>query len=541
MPLLAFFISTTVDIWSPVSSHYPNASGRLWAGSLQLIPAFSNLGYDHLVYANEIGDGSHSLAQVTTTSGKWGLHAKHFPLKMALDLLPFSQSKLLNAINVTELTKEQKLACLSQRLSLEFDSKSHWAKAQERTQVECHLRMCLQIDEDSGIMASVSPSEPLVAEAAALSMQKFNSVKAMQDIFNDFSLHHGNRGEPLAMLLLTLARDNADPPIVNILQLIHALFTQAESVLTMKPTISPEGLAPSFEDTFRNAGTHFNHFLQLHQRNLCSVERLLELMSRGAFVLHANGQPDFDLCGAGVLDDGQNISKTNSFVILVQAQNDPFWTHKLDLCLFDGMDSYKLGILHKDDAELNIPIIRVVFALGSVKAQLVPIGPRSMPRKGFTLYDIWCAGLSADIFCPVKQEDEGTWDDLLRTSRIWERLYKTSNKEAQILRRQLNPGAAAHEDHWNPFRALRLPAQQSPTPVLKFLMPRLLYFSFYLIFHSYFPQLPHIPRPTTTLRVPLLFFLHLTWPLPHFPRASATLTPLYKFALSLYESCSQVS
>src|SRR5260370_39394772 len=64
------------------------------------------------------------------------------------DIITFAATKLLNAEpdKVEELTDDQRLACLSQRIPLEFNSTTYIAQANERKQVEGHMRVCLKID-----------------------------------------------------------------------------------------------------------------------------------------------------------------------------------------------------------------------------------------------------------------------------------------------------------------------------------------------------------------------------------------------------------
>ena len=64
LPIFVLFLSTTGKISNLVSSHCPDVSRRLREGTMQLIPAFSDLGYDHLAHNNKIGVGTHSLANV---------------------------------------------------------------------------------------------------------------------------------------------------------------------------------------------------------------------------------------------------------------------------------------------------------------------------------------------------------------------------------------------------------------------------------------------------------------------------------------------
>jgi hypothetical protein len=132
------------------------------------------------------------------------------------DIVTFAAAKLLNAelSKVQELTDDQKLACLSQRIPLEFNSTTFITQASERKQVEGHMRVCLKIDAAFESMVTVSASEPLLFKAAYRVMAKtsFNVPKAMKSVLDGFAIHKGDRGELLTMILLTVARDKAAGP-----------------------------------------------------------------------------------------------------------------------------------------------------------------------------------------------------------------------------------------------------------------------------------------------------------------------------------------
>jgi hypothetical protein len=127
-------------------------------------------------------------------------------------IIAFAVSKLLNQLHNfvdAHITKEQALAILSQRFPIEFDSTTYIAQADARKQIEGHLRVCVNIDANSESMATVSPSEPLLSEAAYFIMKKrtFDAPGAFQTVLNGFAISKGDRGEFLVMLFYTLARD----------------------------------------------------------------------------------------------------------------------------------------------------------------------------------------------------------------------------------------------------------------------------------------------------------------------------------------------
>ena len=132
--------------------------------------------------------------------------------------MTFAVGKLLNADPSTrDLTQDQMFACLSRRLPIQFNSTTYISQAAERKQVEGHMRVCRKIDASFESMETVSSSEPLLSEAAYVIMARksFDPLKSFKSVLEGFAVHKGDRGEFLALLLLTLARDQAVGPPVN--------------------------------------------------------------------------------------------------------------------------------------------------------------------------------------------------------------------------------------------------------------------------------------------------------------------------------------
>jgi hypothetical protein len=125
--------------------------------------------------------------------------------KTSLCLLP--QSLLMpTLVHKSSLSTRQQLAYLNAH-----QSKTYISRATQRKQVEGHMRVCLKIDTGFEHMETVSASEPLLSEAAyaIMARESFDAVIAFKPILEGFAVHKGNRGEFLALLLLTLARDDA--------------------------------------------------------------------------------------------------------------------------------------------------------------------------------------------------------------------------------------------------------------------------------------------------------------------------------------------
>jgi hypothetical protein len=135
------------------------------------------------------------------------------------DIITFAAMKLLNAdpCKGKELCDNQRLACLSQRIPLEFNSTTYIAQVNEHKQVEGHMHICLKIDAAFESMVTVSASEPLLSEAAysVMAQTSFSAPKAMKSVLEGFSINKGNRGKFLIMLLFTVVHDKAVSPLAE--------------------------------------------------------------------------------------------------------------------------------------------------------------------------------------------------------------------------------------------------------------------------------------------------------------------------------------
>jgi hypothetical protein len=92
------------------------------------------------------------------------------------------------------------------RLGLDFKATSWLDKVVERGQVERHMRICLVATAGFRSMVTISPSEPLLAEASWMLMsQKLGPKEAPRALVNHIDrsyLNAGDRGEVVAGLPL---------------------------------------------------------------------------------------------------------------------------------------------------------------------------------------------------------------------------------------------------------------------------------------------------------------------------------------------------
>lgn len=352
---------------------------------------------------------------------------------------------------VEEFSDDQKLACLSQRFPIEFNSTNYIEQSKERTQVEGHMRVCLKIDGAFQTMTTASSSEPILSEAAYFLMtrdQSFNAAKALKSVMEGFAIAKGDRGEYLVLLLLTLARDATvgPPTIYGRPKRTNCFFSLAKFLrgqLFNESEESAEALNKLAND-FPEAKLHFSHFVKVHEYKAIDLTSLLLLKGRGAGVLCANNQKGVDIINV-FLKDGTKLDRGNAGLILIQVKNDSAYSNKPQQRLFDTMDPYDLEILEKNDSA--VPIIKIVFALAAKKPSLRVVRKNASSSYSAVTYEIWCAGLSPQVLRPVKEK--GVWESLLQASYGWKALYETPSDTAKALRQSATPGAAREDGHYS--------------------------------------------------------------------------------------------
>jgi len=388
-------------------------------------------------------------------------------------LFCFAAQKLLGgtAYNLQALTDAQKFGCLAQRIPIEFLSvvDASQVSDSEKEQVHCHMRVVLKVDCGLETMVTMSPSEPVLSEAAYFVMTTqldFSPPEALQIILNEFPVNKDKLGELIVALLFTMARDEAVGPAgewgrplynqrwCSLTELLTSLFCAPSaaskdhvSVVTSPgwrfAAEGPNRTESSLADTFKDSKVYFTHFVKVHQQALIHVEYLMRLMARGAALLCAGGQPAVD----GIIPflfKGDEIRSDNIGVIMFQVTNDVKYSNSPQLNLFDAMDPCSLGILR---SPANVPVIRIVFALAAEAPSLTLVESSCTTKGSYTSYDFWVSGLSPKVLVPVRK-NPNAWDSILQASYSWERIYSDRLKLRTTHRRSMNPGAAVNSDFW---------------------------------------------------------------------------------------------
>ncbi|PCH44741.1 hypothetical protein WOLCODRAFT_145141 [Wolfiporia cocos MD-104 SS10] len=423
-PLFSLFLSTLGDIMQFSPSRDQDKSGRIVLGELELIPPFTEVGFDHFTIK--------------------------FDVNASTDLSDVAEDEYI---------------C---RLGRPFNS----LNAAERKQVESHMRLCLSVKPGFTYMRTISGSEPLLAEAAYYAMtlkdKRFDAPGALRKILSGHFVNQGDRGEVIVLLLLIMARDAAvGPPnvfgrpehgrVFKVVDFLASLFKKSEDVLSAMPSIGKEGLELELKNILATAHMHFNHFIKVHQHSLMKRTYLARYPARGAGLICGNSQVGIDGVIAFSAQE-RRMSVRNTGLIIWQVKLDKIYTSTPKWDMFSSMDPATLGIFDGEgnlspDEGLNdrpVPIIRIVFALAAKKSCL-KVRPMEFaePDPRYRTYDFWCAGLDRNIFRPIAAAQENSWKGIRGFCNGWEDDYASIGVARKQLRREMNAGAGAYKEHFN--------------------------------------------------------------------------------------------
>ena len=390
----------------------------------------------------------------------------------------FAVAKLLNMSYLAEfgkwsLTNEQCLACLAQRLPIEFLPTSFVSEQQKL--VESHMRICLRVDPSTKTMTTFSASEPILAEAAFVVMKNPNAniLMSLQRIFDGFAVHPGERGGLVGHLLLLLARDDAvseqnNAAMWTTMSLPVEMNSGVEELSEWKRIITvpnfikslfvqqhiPQDVLNSLEKDFDEVYVHFNHFVKAIEDDVASPPFLLGLLTRGAGLICATNQEAIDVVIPCVKDG--DLERKNIRHIIIQIRN-----RKNSRKSADWKTIHNFGrVALKYAADNNVPVIRILLNLGAkfplFKCKVTR--ERENRKSAYTAIDFYCAGLSAEYLKPIANRKdspywrEETWQGLLDTTRSWEHRYeppiRSSKPELDRYLWGMTPGVGTNEEFW---------------------------------------------------------------------------------------------
>ncbi|KAM6504148.1 hypothetical protein JOM56_001091 [Amanita muscaria] len=519
LPIFALFLSTTGKVHDLTPPPEFDSSDRLRYLTLRLLAPFSALGFDQMVNApafktNDQNLGINDVSKVgfMVRFGRplWGSRYANGSLETKGDIVGFARQKLMHGEDLQTPSSSAKLTLMSVRLALEFNAQTTEGRACEMEQVEKYMRVCILVHKGFETAVTISPSEPLLAEAARhSSIFNFNMPASLLEHLTKMGLDKGDRGELVAQVILISAADKACEEHLNNQLSTPTVASQNQPILEM-PTVSTVPRAffvelfikallngqwhndvlrslpakwrtktesnRTFQTAFKDTRIYFTHFIKLDDPAVVNREFLWRMAIRGCVALCADGQHGIDII-APLVFGIETLCRSNISALFVQVKNDKSFRAQPNAILFDLMNPYLVRFFDMDE-KTPLPIIRMVFALGSPTAavKVIPQDVERLPRKAktaaqkavqrsprYTSYDIWCAKASSETFGVIKIEDEQNYSLLLKTERVFPQAYRSEFgiERIESIRRSMNPGTSIEGPHWTSFCGAKTP--QLPT------------------------------------------------------------------------------
>ncbi|CAE6378205.1 unnamed protein product [Rhizoctonia solani] len=388
------------------------------------------------------------------------------------DVLTFAVDKL-TAHGSVEKVPQSNLAAIGVRVGISFDSTTPLSRQAEAQHVESHMRMVYSIPEHREYMWTGSPSEPILAEAAARYLDKLSTLgiaregpRILAENCQNGFLARGERGELCGRLLVTIAHDIAikrnltsslRPPApwmphfhqpVPVLDFLGALFAKEHHpvILGATPVASSLPEDPdqprTLEKAFENAFIFFSHFELAQDSGVLEAPLLQFALVRGYALQAKANQVSID----AVIPIHMGSTKDPIVPETTSAINLQFKNRKrVDNCLVNRSTTVPD---HKQ------PVISIVFELGveSPSSPLVsayhenhPITRnRPAPHRDDHHYTLVAYGCGPDTFNAVSEDTEGFYDAIL------------ANRTAlDDFPRRNQPGSVATLETLSPARSAR--------------------------------------------------------------------------------------
>ena len=385
------------------------------------------------------------------------------------------------------LDPPSELACLAVRLGVEFQGKNWKEQQAERIQVERHMRVCLTANFDFSTVATIAPSEPLLAEAAFLFMTNRDPIqtrplRALQEHILSSYLRQGDHGELVASLLVLLARDAAclsnyssrmrplpevqqhktdgSRRIVSVVSFLQELLgPNAESLLDKGASVALPGQESiPLREAFKDASIWFNHIIKVEDPEMIEQKYLCALIIRGAAMLSAHLRAGVDLVVPIVFNN--SLKPQNVSAILIRVSNKPrYQSAQSSSFLFNELNPFSVRLFNEEEEDSEQkPVIRMVFALASETPSVswVPPSTGESVRKSatFTAYDIWCGGVSAKTFAVIHESDEETYKGLSQSTNFFDTYLAEgigNSPDVSNARRSMHPGVGILPAHANKY------------------------------------------------------------------------------------------
>jgi len=361
--------------------------------------------------------------------------------------MELARRKLVARSDSTEfgsLSANARLAVVSTRLLLDFEPARFSARRTEEELVASHMRIAFSVPQHREFMRTGTPSEPILAEAAAqiMNMPGFDTLAILNQYLEDGLAPKGERGELVGRVLDILAIDSVittehqpssstdeikySKPISVISYLTHLFPDDVHRDILDSTPSNPRNIASQWRtiklrDAFKDAYIHVTHYAKAGDNSVLEGKHLWAHWARGiAFQL----MPGTDLSDRmlpihwtalprvedGMDTEGDNpelkLSRDTCSAILHQDKNDP----SKSISQVRSQNPEKLGMFGGQIDKKPIIAITNLYAsnggvrVGSGRRQGTP---RASKLGMAPVYEIYAEGLCPDTYRVIKDEAMG--------------------------------------------------------------------------------------------------------------------------------------
>ncbi|KAK0205603.1 hypothetical protein DFS33DRAFT_782131 [Desarmillaria ectypa] len=383
-----------------------------------------------------------------------------------------------------------KMALVDIRVMIEYEPRREESRRLQEEMVRAHMRMMFSAPAHGEYTTSGYPSEPILAEAAAISIyeERVDMVQVVHRLFEDDLLDNDERCQLVARIILTKAWDAAihrllldkkHPTMPDSHRHNQAVYSRPILLMDFLAALLPEEHLPklfqsmaddrvrgaTFAEAFEYAYVHFTHFGRAGSSDAINYGFGMAAFIRGMAYQCSFGhslvdifipllivpkeqatRPDFDV-------DRLPLDRFQRSGIMISVEDErKFYGRN------DTISAEALGFWLDEDTDIDVPYIVISMQLaesqrpvvssssqGSPTTPLAPSSaierlldtetklPRQSDRKGHPRYTINISGCSPSVYKAIDANEQDTYSTILSLSTILqEHPYKTPASAALL-------------------------------------------------------------------------------------------------------------
>ncbi|KAF8323457.1 uncharacterized protein EI90DRAFT_2378785 [Cantharellus anzutake] len=505
------FLSTSSHLQKLAPSPASHPSARVAQGR-RLFPPFTELPFD--VFENEVleslkrdrkNPSLENMCQPSIMVGfgrsLWYVHHKNWVERKGRPVILFAREKLIAQGDKKRLFHAQ-VAALGVRIGITFDMTTQASRVMAAELVESHMRVVYAIPQHREFMHSGTPSEPVLAEAAALYLNDGHGIETrgpevLAQACGKGLLAKGERGELCGRLLVTIAHDLAltqkysqkvtyNPndarfhQPVPVLEFLQALFAQPfhKTILDAHSVTARDGV-PTLGKAFAESYICFSHFALAKNTEMLTAQNLAVALRRGMALQAKDNQDSID----AVIPVHMGPTSTTILPEFTSAINLQFKNRKRAVaCHVDRLITVP---------EISMPVISIIFEFGYERAatdSLVTIDTEAThlttrSSVGEMLpddhhYQITAYGCTSKTFKAVSPDVENLYPSILAAQSILEDFPGAKSKENLQALEDLKPyfdgvlESKKRSEEWEKLRSEGRKRPRSTEPAITPRVPR---------------------------------------------------------------------